>query len=289
MTREGELLLGAHMSVAGGLHLAVERGAALGCTAVQIFTKNANRWRERDVGGEELDLYRRSREGHPSVRAVVAHAGYLINLASPDGALREKSVIALVREVERCARLGLAGVIIHPGSHGGRGEEEGLGRAAASLGRVIERTPWAAVAILLENTAGQGNALGWRFEHLGSLLGAAGGRARMGVCLDTAHAFAAGYDLRTAAACRRTLAELDRAVGLERLGAIHLNDSRKGLGSRVDRHEHIGRGAIGLEGFKFVMRREEFRGLPKILETPKTDGGLQMDPVNLEMLRRLAG
>ncbi len=281
-------LLGAHLSISGGLHRAVEEAAALGCTALQIFTKNATQWRERIPGTGEIELFRSALAASP-VRAVVVHAGYLLNLAAGDVDLRRRSIDALAAEVERCRTLGIPAVILHPGSHGGDGDDVGLERVAGALREVIDRTPDAPVRILLENTAGQGHSLGRDLDHLGRLLAGGGAATRLGVCFDTAHAFAAGYDLRTADAVLATLDALDRAVGLANLHAMHLNDSKKELGSRVDRHEHIGRGAIGLEGFRCLMRDERLAAVPKILETPKEEDGQAMDPVNLALLRELAG
>jgi deoxyribonuclease-4 len=287
MKKKYDLLLGAHMSIAGGLQLAVEKGAELGCTALQIFTKNASQWRERDLSVGEISRFKEAVERHP-IGPVVAHGGYLINPASPDEGLWERSVRALVRELERCSLLGLPMLVIHPGSHRGSGEERGLERVASALKRVLDESDSERVRIVLENTAGQGDALGWRFDHLKYLLDAVGSGRRLGVCFDTAHAFAAGYDLRTLRAYEGTMRELDGSVGLGRVMAVHLNDAKKPLGSRVDRHEHIGRGCIGSRGFGLIMRDETLAGVPKILETPKYRGEEFMDPVNLKILRRLA-
>jgi deoxyribonuclease-4 len=281
-------LLGAHLSIAGGCHRAVLEAAALGCTALQIFTKNSNQWRERTILAEEAELFARSL-AESGVRRVVSHAGYLINLAAGDEDLRRRSAIALTAEIRRCAALGIGAVVVHPGSHGGDGEEEGLERAVRSLDEVVNVTAGVGVTILLENTAGQGNSIGHAFAHLGRLIGGVRVRGRLGVCLDTCHAFAAGYDISAARGWRATLDELDREAGLALLGAVHVNDSKKGLGSRVDRHEHIGRGAIGVEGFRLVMTDPGLAGVPKILETPKETDGRPMDPVNLALLRSLAG
>jgi deoxyribonuclease-4 len=275
------------MSIAGGLHLAVERGAAAGCATIQIFTKNATQWREVLPGPEEvrrLTLAARER----GIAPVFSHAGYLLNLASPDGTLREKSVRALTNELERCRLLSLPFTILHPGCHGGAGEEEGLVLAAEGLARVLEETWAGGVGILLENTAGQGTCLGHRFEHLAAILRRAGNPDRLGICFDTAHAFAAGYDLRTPEAYGETMGRLEDLVGPGRVRAIHLNDARKGLGSRVDRHQHIGRGALGPDAFRLILRDPRHLALPKVLETPKEEDGADMDRINLELLRTLA-
>lgn len=281
-------LLGAHMSIAGGLDLAVEEGARLGCTAVQIFTKNPSQWRERILSAGEIDVFRRA-VSRSNIRSVISHGGYLCNLASPEVLLRKKSVDALVAEVKRSALLGLSRVVIHPGSHGGTGEEAGLARIAEGIKEVIRRTGDSDVMILLENTAGQGTSLGHRFGQIGLLLSEAGFPSRLGACFDTSHAFAAGYDLRTPESYRRTMKQLDEAVGLDRVLAIHLNDAKKPLGSKVDRHEHIGMGHIGRRAFGLIMKDNAIQNVPKLLETPKTRCGKQMDPVNLALLWRLAG
>lgn len=281
-------LIGAHVSTAGGLHLALERGAALGCATIQIFTKNASQWRERAPSEEEVTLFGEALR-RTGLWPVFAHGGYLLNPASGDEALRRRSVRALAAELERCRRLGLPWAVIHPGSHGGDGEEAGLARAARSLREVLAVTAGSAPTLLLENTAGQGSSIGWRLEQLARLLAEVGDPGRLGVCFDTCHAFAAGYDLRTPAAWKKTLEEIERTVGLGRVKVIHVNDAKRELGSRVDRHEHLGRGRIGQAGLGLVVRERLFRDVPKVLETPKHEGEKDMDPVNLAVLRRLAG
>jgi len=216
----------------------------------------------------------------------VAHDSYLINMCSGNPVLWKRSVDAMAEEMERCDALGIPALVAHPGAHGGDGEEAGLERLVRALDLLAERLPHARVRILLETTAGQGTALGHRFEHLRHVLERVRRPERVGVCLDTCHVFAAGYDLRTAAAYAQTLAEFDRVVGLARLGAVHLNDSKKDLGSRVDRHEHIGKGCLGLEAFRCLLNDPRLRGLPMVLETPKGDD-LREDVENLERLRAL--
>jgi deoxyribonuclease-4 len=279
------LHLGAHMSIAGGFEQAAERARQVGATALQVFVKSTNQWRARALAAGEgerfLDACRRA-----GIERVVAHDSYLINMCSGNPVLWKRSVDAMAEEMERCDTLGIPALVAHPGAHGGDGEEAGLERLVRALDLLAERLPHARVRILLETTAGQGTALGHRFEHLRHVLERVRRPERVGVCLDTCHVFAAGYDLRTAAAYAQTLAEFDRVVGLARLGAVHLNDSKKDLGSRVDRHEHIGKGCLGLEAFRCLVNDPRLRGLPMVLETPKGDD-LREDVENLERLRAL--
>ncbi|HXG62722.1 MAG TPA: deoxyribonuclease IV [Planctomycetota bacterium] len=276
--------LGAHMSIAGGLARACERGRDAGCDVIQIFVKNERQWRARPLPEEEIAAFRRARAAC-GIRTAFAHDTYLINLASPAEALWEKSVRAFVEELERCEALGLAFLVTHPGSPGEASEAEGIRRMARGLGTALRRTRGFGVRVLLETNAGQGRCLGWRFEHLGAILDRVPEPERVGFCFDTCHVFAAGYDLSTPQGFEDTLGAFDRAVGIRRLEAFHLNDSKKGLGCRVDRHEHIGRGRIGLEPFRRLMRDPRFRDVPKVIETPKEG---DMDAVNLGLLRGLA-
>ncbi len=279
------LNLGAHVSTAGGLHLACGRGKELGCDAIQIFTKNERQWSAKPLSDAEADAFKKARR-ECGIRWAFAHDTYLINLASPDRAAWRKSVDAFRVELERCEKLGLEFLVTHPGSPGASGEEAGIERVADALNEIHGRTAGFSARILLETTAGQGTTLGWRFEQMRAIADRVKERGRLGICLDTCHVFAAGYDLSTEAGYERTMEEFDGVLGLRNLRAIHLNDSKRGLGSRVDRHEHIGRGAIGREAFRRLMRDPRFREVPKVLETPKEGG---MDAVNLRLLRRLAG
>jgi deoxyribonuclease-4 len=279
------LLIGAHLSIAGGLPLAIARGEALGCTALQIFTKNASQWRGKPISGEEAAAFRAA-WSESSIGPVVAHDSYLINLAAPQEEMWRKSIAAFLEELERCALLGVPALVMHPGAHLGAGEAAGIARLAEAFRLVFARAP-AGVSVLLENTAGQGTCLGWRFEHLAEVMERVP-EGRFGVCLDTCHAFAAGYDFATETGYEATLAEFDRLVGLERIAAFHVNDAKKGLGSRVDRHEHIGQGTIGRQAFGLLLRDERFRQVPKILETPKGEDET-LDRMNLTTLRELAG
>lgn len=291
MTGEGEgeadlPPLGAHVSVAGGLAKAVERGRAIEATALQVFTKQPQRWAEPDLADEEVEAFRSALEASP-VRTVASHDSYLINLASEKPDLLEKSEAAFRAELARCVRLGIDHLVTHPGNATGGDREAALERNARALGDALAAVP-GTTRVLVETTAGSGTALGWRFEELADLLAAVPGEVadRLGVCLDTAHVFAAGYDLR--ADYEGVMAELDRTVGLERLELVHVNDSRAGLGSRVDRHAHVGRGELGEEGFAGLMRDPRLREVPRVLETPKEDDATAADRRNLAVLRRLA-
>jgi len=277
--------LGSHLSTAGGVTAALHRGLRLGCDTIQIFTKNNNRWQAPPIPAGEAAEFRRLRR-EAGFDPLIAHTAYLINLASPDPAIRQRSSAALLDELERCELLGLDGLVMHPGCPGGDGEQLGLERIMAGIRQALSATSGAAVRLLLENTAGQGSCLGHRFEELRSILDGVGRPGRTGVCLDTCHLFAAGYDIRTPAAYGATMAEVDRVLGAGAVRVIHLNDSKKPLGSRVDRHEHIGDGLLGLEAFRLFSRDPRWADTPGILETPK-DADLVLDRRNLALLRRL--
>jgi len=281
------MLTGAHMSIAGGVDTSVARGILVGCRVMQIFTKNANQWKAAPLSA---DVVRRFREelDRSGIGPVVSHDSYLINLASPKDDLREKSVAAFLDELDRAEQLGLMGVVTHPGAHVGDGEQPGLDRVAASLRDILEATRQFRVNILIENTAGQGTSLGWSMEHLAHLLRGVNGHERVGFCLDTCHLHAAGHDLTTDAGYETTIAAFDAAVGLDRLRCLHLNDSVKPFGSRVDRHTHIGHGTLGEEPFGRILRDARLANVPKILETPKEGEGVTEDRMNLATLARLA-
>lgn len=280
-------LLGAHESIAGGLHRAFDRIRAVGGESLQIFTANQRQWRVRSPGEEEIRLFQEKWQACGRM-PVAAHASYLINLAAVDPAAAAKSVAAFASELHRCQQLGIEFVVIHPGSHLGANVESGLARVVGSLDLALEQAgvPDTGLKVLLETTAGMGTALGSRFAELGWLLGQSRHAFNLGVCIDTCHIFAAGYDLRDATAYGRTMDELEREVGLGHVHFVHLNDSKKGLASRVDRHEHIGVGEIGLEGFRLLLNDARFAGLPMTLETPKGDD-LAEDRENLARLRAL--
>lgn len=282
-------LFGAHMSIAGGYHHALLSAQAFNCDTVQLFTKNNNQWYAKDILDEEIQTFRRTLR-KTRLRYPMAHDCYLINLASPDDALYRKSIEAFVVEMHRAERLGLRYLVTHPGAHMNSGEQTGLMRVATALDEIHTRCPGYQVKVLLETTAGQGTSLGWRFEHLASILKQVTEPKRLGVCLDTCHVFAAGYALAPEAEYRKTTKEFDRVIGLRRLKAFHLNDSLKAFGSRVDRHAHIGQGHLGLEPFQLLVNDPRFRHRPMILETPKEDGDrIDMDAVNLGTLRNLVG
>ena len=281
-------LLGAQQSIAGGLHRALERGRQAGCEAVQLFTRSSRQWAARPLGEDDVRAFAAARAAS-GIRGVLAHDCYLFNLASPDETLRRRSTRALIDELERCARLGIPYLVTHPGAHCGAGEAAGLGAAARSLGEALGACRGYPATIALENTAGQGTQIGVRFDQLARLVAETPDGDRLRVCLDTQHAFAAGYDLRSAEGYAAMVAELERTVGVERLVAFHLNDAKKGLGSRVDRHEHIGRGELGPGAFRRLLRDPRFRDLPMCLETPKTPDpdDHRDDRRNLAVLRKL--
>jgi len=282
------LLLGAHFSTAGGLYTALERAAALHAPAVQIFTHNRAQWRTRPLTDEEIARFRRV-AGERGPFALAAHSSYLINLASPDRDLRERSIRTLIAELDHCADLGIPLLVLHPGAHMAAGERAGIRRIARALARALETTRQRqgarAARLALEITAGQGTSLGWRFEQLAEILGRLAHAAEARVCFDTAHAFAAGYAFRTPEDYARMWRAFDRAIGLERIAIFHCNDSLTPCGSRVDRHTHIGRGKIGGVPFAWLLNDPRFTRVPKVIETPKEG---DMDRRNLALLRRLA-
>jgi deoxyribonuclease-4 len=286
--------LGAHLSIGGGLPRAVDRAVASRCEALQIFTKSAGQWRARPLPADEIVLFRR-RVADTGIHPVVAHNSYLINLGAADPGLRAQSQAALEEEYDRAEALGLQGLVMHPGSYTSGTEAEGLRLIAAGLSRLLRKRRRATTMILLEHTAGQGTNLGHRSEQLATILGLLDGSPRVGICLDTCHLLTAGYDLCSEDGYAETFASLDRLVGLDRVKVFHLNDSKKPCGSRVDRHEHIGKGCLGLEPFRRLLHDPRFAGLPMLLETPKLDTPesrrkSDVDPWdarNLRTLRRL--
>lgn len=280
-------LFGAHMSIAGGCHNALLQAQVLGCETVQLFTRAPGQWSGRELSDEEVQLFRRTLR-QTRLRHATAHDCYLTNLASPDEALYRRSVETFLVELRRVERLGLRYLVMHPGAHLDSGEDAGLARVAAALDEVHNRMPEVKARVLLETTAGQGSTLGYCFEHLARILSLVAQPGRLGVCFDTCHVFAAGYALAPAPEYEATMRAFDRVIGLGRLRLFHVNDSRKPLGSRVDRHDHIGRGEMGLEPFRFLVNDRRFRNRPMILETPKeAEGGSDMDSVNLATLRGL--
>ena len=276
---------GAHMSISGGLHKAFGHGERAGCDTIQIFSKNQQQWRGKPMSEQDIAQFKAEQQ-RTGFGPLVVHDSYLINLASPNDELWEKSIAAFADELERCAALGIPYLVTHPGAHTGSGEEAGLGREAAALNRLFDSGIGGDVLVLLETTAGQGSCLGHRFEHLARLIELVGREERLGVCVDTCHILAAGYDIRTPNACAATFDEFDRVIGIERIKAFHLNDSQKDLGSRVDRHAHIGDGCVGLDGFRAIVNDPRFAEIPMILETPKGED-LAEDIENLAKLRGL--
>lgn len=281
------------MSVAGGLPRAVDRAIAHRCEALQIFAKNANQWRGRIVPKEEVREFR-AKVRASGVGPVVSHASYLINLASTSAPLRRQSLEAMGDEIDRAEALGLLGVVLHPGCYTAGSEPEGLTLIADGLLELLTARRRGRTMVLLEHTAGQGTALGATFEQLASIMGKMNDHRRVGVCLDTCHLLASGYDLCTPEGYAATFKQFGRLIGFERLKVFHMNDSKKPLGSRVDRHTHIGEGYLGLEAFRRIVNDPRFRRLPMLLETPKTEtraaGVIQVDPLdkkNLDALRAL--
>ena len=282
------------MSVAGGLPRAVERGIVHGCDAMQIFAKNANQWRGRQLPPEEIRAFRRLVK-ESAITPVVSHASYLINLASANRGLRAQSMEAMGDELDRAEALGLDGLVMHPGSYTSGTEDGGLVLIGNALAELLTSRPGGRTKILLEHTAGQGTNLGHRFEHLARIIDLLGGSPRVGVCLDTCHLLAAGYDICSPEGYAATFKQFGKIVGFSRLKAFHLNDSKKPCASRVDRHEHIGKGCIGLAPFRRLLNDPRFARLPMLLETPKEDTPLTrklsdvdpLDRMNLDVLRGL--
>jgi deoxyribonuclease IV len=277
------MLLGAHVSISGGVDKAPENGHTLGCQAIQVFTRNQMQWKAPPLSSEVIACFRKNLSDR-RIEAVVCHDSYLINLGSPEALVLQKSRAAFAEEIERCEQLGIPYLVFHPGAHVGSGETEGIRRIAESLNEVFNDKR-GTTQVLLETTAGQGSNLGYRFEQLAEILSRVRERRRVGVCVDTCHIFAAGYDLRTRSAYEKTFKELDDVVGLKHVKAFHLNDSKKGLGSRVDRHESIGKGELGLRSFRFLVNDPRFAGLPMLLETPWSEEAYRGDLSTLRNLK----
>jgi deoxyribonuclease-4 len=276
------------MSIAGGYYKAVEEARRCGCDVVQLFTKNNSQWRAKAITEPEVEQFR-SALGELKIAHPISHASYLINLASPDLALRQKSVEGMLVELQRAEQLGIPNVVVHPGAYTTTSEAEGIAVVAEAINEIHRQLPKCKVQVVLEITAGQGSCLGCKFEHLAEIIGLLRHGSRVGICFDTCHAFAAGYDLRDARKYNAMWRQFDELLGLDRLKAIHLNDSKRELGSRVDRHEHIGRGHIGAEGFRRILKDRKLRDVPMYLETPKADNqGEPWDVTNLRTLRELA-
>ena len=281
-----KILLGAHMSIRGGVSMAIERARSVHCTAMQIFVKNNMQWFARPLSRDEirgfLDHVQRG-----ELASVFAHANYLINLAATNPQFHANSIRALSEELTRADQLELPFLVLHPGAHLGAGQQAGLDKVVESIDCVLAGIPKIKTRIALETTAGQGSCLGHKFEQLAYIISHVREPERLCVCLDTAHVFAAGYDISSESSLRKTFRDFDRVIGRDRLVAVHLNDSKTACGSQVDRHEHIGKGQIGLDAFRFIMRDRRFGKIPKVLETPKGKD-LREDVMNLKTLRALA-
>jgi len=283
--RESKILLGAHMSIGGGVYRAIERSRSIDCTAMQIFVKNNMQWFARPLERAEIAAFLDHAQ-RKELHTVFAHANYLINLAATNPQFHTNSLRALAEELVRAHQLELPFLVMHPGAHLGAGEEAGVEKIVASIDAVWAVIPKVKTKIALETTAGQGSCLGDRFEQIAAIIENVREPERLCVCLDTAHVFAAGYDIGSEPGVKKMFREFDRVIGLDRLAALHLNDSKTALGSRVDRHEHIGKGKIGLPAFRFIMRDRRFRKIPKVLETPKGKE-LKEDVENMKTLRGL--
>lgn len=279
-------LLGAHFSISGGLHEALLEAKKYGCNALQMFTKNSRSWKERTVSDEEIELFKKTRQ-KTGIKYIASHTSYLINLAAPDSEKHSLSCRGLEQELIRSSALDIDFVVLHPGSLIGDGEKKGIDRISKSINVIFKRIPEINTRLLLETTAGQGTGTGHTFKQLHEMLEKINRKDKTGVCLDTSHIFAAGYDIRNKISYHKTINEFDKIIGLKRLFLIHLNDSKKDLGSRVDRHEHIGKGKIGIDAFRMIMNDRRLAGIPKIIETPKTGGGKDWDSINLKKLRQL--
>jgi len=279
------VLLGAHMSIGGGVHAAIERACSIKCTAMQMFVKNNMQWFAPLLTLAEIRAFLDHAQRAELV-SVFAHANYLINLASTNPQFHANSIRALSEELTRADQLEIPFLVLHPGAHLGAGEEVGLRKIVSSIDEIFARLPALKTKIALETTAGQGSCLGHTFEQIAFIISNAREPERICVCLDTAHVFAAGYDMTDAIAMKKMFGRFDRVIGRNRLAAIHMNDSKTASGSRVDRHEHIGKGQIGLAAFRFIMNEPRFRNVPKVLETPKGKE-LCEDVANMRTLRRL--
>jgi deoxyribonuclease-4 len=276
------------MSIAGGVAQALRRGSEIGCDVIQLFTKNANQWRAKPLDPSAIEAFHQARD-ETGINPIAAHDSYLINLASPGEGLYKRSLEALWEEMQRAEALGISYLVMHPGSHRGSGEEEGLYRIARGINLLHYLGPDMTTQILLETTAGQGATLGYRFEHFAQIIEMVEDDEKVGICLDTCHCFAAGYDISTPEGYEATIEEFHQVIGLDRLKLIHLNDSKGAAGMRVDRHEHIGQGHLGMEPFRLLLQDDRLADLPFILETPKgkAPAGEDWDIVNLRLLRGL--
>ena len=287
MAKKDTLLIGAHMSTSGGLHNAIQHGINTGCTTIQIFTKNNNRWEQRPTTDEEAEKFLDAQEAS-GITPVISHTAYLINLATPNQDFHDKSIKALIDEVQRAEQVRIPDVVLHPGSPVDGTPEYGMKKIIESLNICIDKNPNENARISLELTAGQGSHLGYTFEQIAQMIAGFENKARISVCLDTCNIFAAGYDIRTESEYEKTMKAFAKIIGMKYLKVLHLNDSMKDLGSRVDRHTHLGEGKIGADAFKFIMQDSRLAKIPKLLETPKDDE-YEDDKRNLALLRKFAG
>jgi len=278
------LLLGGHMSIAGGMYKAILRGEEINCTAIQVFTKSNRQWGGKDLTEQYVKRFKDAWRNSPCVKSIVGHSTYLINLGSPKKDVFKKSVCSLEDEVQRCIMLGIPYLVLHPGSHLGAGEDKCLKQIANALDEVLEKNH-GTFKILLETMAGQGTGVCYKFDHIAEIFGHMKHKRRLGVCFDTCHVFAAGYDFRTKKGYERVIEAFDKIIGLHRLKVMHINDSVKDLGGRVDRHADIGKGKIGSDAFKFIFNDERFFDIPKILETP--EGTLENYAMNMKVIKKL--
>ncbi|HDS01365.1 MAG TPA: deoxyribonuclease IV [candidate division Zixibacteria bacterium] len=278
-------LIGAHMSIAGGVFNAIAHGVEMDCATIQLFTKSNNQWKAKILTDEEVEQYFKDRV-KAGINPVVAHTSYLINIASPKEDIYIKSVESLIEEIERCHVLGIDDLVLHPGSYLDTTEEIGIQKIVDTLNSIFEKTHKLKTRIALETTAGQGTNLGYKFEQLARMIDGIENKTRVSVCMDTCHIFAAGYDIRDKKSYEKTIRQFDDIIGLSYLKAMHLNDSKMELGRKRDRHEHLGKGFIGADAFRFIMQDKRLKNIPKLLETPKERDGIKMDKVNLDLLRK---
>jgi deoxyribonuclease-4 len=279
-------LIGAHISTKGGLHTVFERASMIDASAIALFAKNSNQWKGKTMTDEDCATFSSLRAASFAAQPILTHASYLINLATTNAEFHKKSIDAMADEIDRAERLGIHAVVLHPGAHMGAGVGKAIDQIARSFDRIHRKLKKHRVVTLLETAAGQGSCVGCSFEELGRMIALVDDPSRLGICFDTCHVFAAGYDLRTREGYDRAIAEIEEHVGLENVGAFHLNDSKKPCGSRVDRHEHIGKGELGLEPFRFLLNDARFARVPKVLETPKPIEH-ESDRENLAVLRSL--
>jgi deoxyribonuclease-4 len=277
--------IGAHVSASGGAHMIFQRGAELGCECLQLFTRAPSQWRAKPLTDDQVEIFRAERKAHGN-QSVIAHDIYLNNLAAEDDTIRRRSIKTMIEEVTRCHRLGIDGLVCHLGSHPG-GPKPGIRRYASAIKTILARTETTPTPIYLETCAGQGNCLGHQLEELAEVIRRNDGHPRLGVCVDTCHIFVAGYDLRSEVEYEQFWAKFDEQIGLQRLKAFHLNDSKKPLGSRVDRHDHIAQGEIGESTFRFLLNDPRFQGLPAVIETPESKTMAKINLARLQQLRKV--